>query len=819
MPDISEWSLVYEGFQPEQEGLREALCTLGNGYFATRGAVEFEEADGVHYPGTYLAGGYNRLQSEVNGRVIENEDLVNFPNWLPLTLRIEGGRWFKLTEVEILEYRQELDLRKGMLLRKFRFRDSGGRETNWISRRLVHMGEPHLAAIEMTLTAENWSGEIEVKSAIDGRVVNAGVARYRALDGHHLEMLGTAQPRDDTIVLKARTNQSHIEVAQAARTQIFRGASPIRVAGGRVYRKHGFVAQLLPVQLRQGEPVRIEKVVGLYDSREPAISECGLEAEKAVVRAGRFGELETTHERMWTHLWDRFGMNLDGPEHEQEKRHLLDLRLHTFHLLQVASPNIVERDVSVPARGLHGEAYRGHVFWDELFIFPFLNLRLPEITRALLKYRYRRLPEARAAAAAAGYRGAMFPWQSGSNGREESQVWHLNPKSGRWLRDDTYLQRHVNAAVAYNVWHYYQVTRDIEFLSHFGAELILEIACFWASLATYNEAVGRYEILGVAGPDEYHTAYPDAEKPGLNNNAYTNILVAWVLWRALDVVDLLPDDRVQELRERIGFTRNDCDRWSDISRKMRVVFHEDGIISQFEGYEQLEELDWEGYRKKYGDVQRLDRILESEGDSPNRYKCSKQADVLMLFYVFSSDELAALFERLGYPFSYDTIPKNIDYYISRTSHGSTLSRVVHSWVLSRGDRERSWQLFKQALESDVADIQGGTTAEGIHLGAMAGTVDLVQRGYTGIDIRGDVLHLNPCLPKELASLHLDVRYRGRSLALDVTSDTLTVKALIGTAQPIAVCVKGTVHSLGGGEVKTFRLSAKGRSSPLQKRTQ
>ena len=163
----------------------------------------------------------------------------------------------------------------------------------------------------------------------------------------------------------------------------------------------------------------------------------------------------------------------------------------------------------------------------KLFIFPFFTFRLPELTRALLRYRYRRLPQARLAARQAGYQGAMYPWQSGSDGREESQVVHLNPSSGRWIPDHSALQRHVNIAIAYNVWQYYQVTLDRDFLALYGAEMILDIARFWASAATYNPALDRYEIRGVMGPDEYHESYPGSETPGLNNNAYTNVMAVW----------------------------------------------------------------------------------------------------------------------------------------------------------------------------------------------------------------------------------------------------------------------------------------------------
>jgi alpha,alpha-trehalase len=180
--------------------------------------------------------------------------------------------------------------------------------------------------------------------------------------------------------------------------------------------------------------------------------------------------------------------------------------------------------------------------------------------------------------------------------------------------------------------------------------------------------------------------------------------------------------------------------------------------------------------------------------------------VWMLFYLFSMDELQAVFERLGYPFEADTLAKNIEYYMARTSHGSTLSGVVHAWVLAYADRARAWQLFTHALESDVADVQGGTTPEGIHLGAMAGTVDVLQRGYTGLDIRGEVIYLQPCLPKELTMLHLDIRYCGHSLALDITPDTLTVYSTPCAAGAITMCVNHTLHRLEAGDTKVFKLS-------------
>lgn len=801
---MDSWHFVYEDYDPEQEGLREALCTLGNGYFATRGAAPDSPADAVHYPGTYLAGGYNRLQTKIAGREVENEDLVNLPNWLSLTFRIDDGEWFRLDEVEILAYRQALDLKAGLLHRDLRFRDRQGRTTSWRERRLVSMADPHLAGLAVELRAEDWSGRLTVRSALDGAITNSGVRRYRKLANRHLETLAQDHPDPDTMFLRVRTNQSLVQVAQAARTRLYRDGMELEAERRRQIGPDQ-VSQEIVLPLATGEAVEVEKIVALHSSFDQAISEPGQAARHTLAAAGRFAELLVPHALAWKHLWQDGDITLE--EHAARDTEL-KLRVHIFHLLQTVSFHTVDRDVGVPARGWHGEAYRGHIFWDELFIFPFLTLRMPILTRALLRYRYRRLPEARRAAREAGYAGAMYPWQSGSTGREETQHLHLNPRSGRWLPDNSQRQRHINAAIAYNIWAYCQATDDHEFLYYYGAEMLLEIARFWASIATYNPALDRYEIKGVMGPDEYHTAYPgrDPEREGgLDNNAYTNIMAAWVLSRALDVLDLLPRFHGHMLYERIGLRPEEPERWQEISRKIRVPLHDGGIISQFEGYGELEEFDWSAYQKKYGDIQRLDRILEAEDDSPNRYKVSKQADVLMLFYLFSADELKLLFEQLGYPYEPDTIPRNVEYYLARTSHGSTLSQIAHSWVLARSDRSGSWELFRRALDSDIADIQGGTTSEGIHVGAMAGTIDLVQRCYLGIEMRANVLYFDPALPVDLGRLKVRLRYRRQILAVEANHELLRISSCSFTANLVTVAYRGRFRQVAPGDSCQFRL--------------
>ena len=797
---MQDVTFSYDDFDPESEGLREALTSTGNGYFCTRGTAEWEDAGTVHYPGTYAHGCFNRETTIFGGSPVLNEDLVNLPNWLVLKLRIEGDEAIRLDNVKLLSYRHDYDIRLAMVQRELRFRDRAGRETTLRSRRFVSMAHSHQAAIEFTFTPENWSGRAEVVSALDGRVTNQMVERYQELEGRHLDPVSPRTFGPETIALKSKTRQSNIYIAEAARTRVFQAGEQMPVERT-LHQMEDYIQQTLAFDVTAGEPVHVEKLVALFTSHDNAITDTLTAAGRHVLRYPDYAEALAEHQAAWAELWDVCDVELP-----HEPRVQLLLRFHTAHVLQVCSRHTARHDAGVPARGLNGEAYRGHVFWDELYVYPFLNFRLPEITRGLLMYRYRRLTEARAAAREAGYQGAMFPWQSGSDGTEETQVVHLNPLSGQWDADHSHNQRHVNAAIFYNAWQYYQATDDLEFLRDYGAELMLEIARFWASLAQYDPEHERYEIHGVMGPDEFHERYPGAQDDGLRNNAYTNVMVAWIAETAPRVLDLLPASRRAALRARLGLTDDELRTWQDMSRRMFVPFHGEDVISQFEGYADLEELDWERYRAEHDNIQRLDRILKAEGDDPDRYQLTKQADAVMLFFLFPPDELRRLFEQLGYAHDSQMARRTVEYYDQRTSHGSTLSLITHAGVLAALDPESSWERFMAALESDVGDLQGGTTKEGIHMGVMSGTLDLLQRSYLGCSVRDGVLHFEPRLVDRLDGLAFSMQFRKTSIRISVKGVELTVLARAeGFRAPVRIAVGEQVRELGAGDECVFAL--------------
>ena len=791
------WVLVYEGFDPAHEGHREALTTLGNGYLGTRGAAPERASDGVHYPGTYLAGVYNRVTSVVHDRRMEDEHLVNAPNWLVLDLAVGEGGWWSAGALTTTGERRELDLRRGLLTRSAVLTDPVGRRLRLTQRRVVSMAGPHLCALETTLIAEGWDGPVRVRSGIDAGVRNDNVAEYRGLANRHLRTVTARQVSDNTVLVEVQATQSHVRIATAARTTVTGAA----LDGDPVVEHDGdLCALLLDMTLHDGRPVTIDKTVAIFTSKDRAIASPGLAAVAELQRApGGLASLLPAHVATWAQLWDRFGVGLKADPQTQ-----LVLNLHVFHVVQSVSGNTADLDAGVPARGLHGEGYRGHVFWDELFVLPVLTAHQPWVTRSLLEYRFRRLDAARDSAAAESLRGAMFPWQSGSDGREETPSILFNRRSGRWVPDNSRRQRHVGLAIAYNAWQYFQATGDVAWLGHRGADLIIEVARFFSSLAAYDPVDDRFHIDGVMGPDEYHDGYSEAPGRGLRDNAYTNVLLSWVLRRATETLQRTQGHDCDELHERLRIRSNEADGWDRLARRLAVPFHDDGIISQFAGYAELDELDWPAYRARYGNIERLDLILEAEGDSTNRYKLAKQADVLMLVHLLGTDVLLETLAHLGYPTTTDALARTIEYYLARTAHGSTLSRVVHASVLARSEPRRSWQTFRDALAADLDDTQGGTTSEGIHLGAMASTVDIVTRVFAGYRTEKDLVVLDPQLPEGLVSAQFALLHRGQRLQVRLDHNSVEVTADPCATNPrVRVRVGGQTATMTGGQTVAF----------------
>jgi trehalose/maltose hydrolase-like predicted phosphorylase len=798
------WRLHYEGFKPDEERLREALTTVGNGYFGTRGSLESEPIDDdLHYPGTYVAGLYNRGETEIHDRTISNSDFVNCPNWTSVTVHIDGGQRLSPHTCDVLDFEHWTDLRQAVTHRTLTLRDGEGRETRISSERFASMERTHLAAMRLVVEPLNYTGTLTIRSSLDGEVRNYLVERYRDLEQHHLEPV-RAEQRDDGVFLAMRTTDGGDAVCMRARVCIDAGE-----AGGEPERsvdlEDARATDVFTVQAEAESTVALEKLVTIYTSVDYDCDDPPRDVEALIADAGAYDEERRLHVERWDDLWYHADVEVEDDAFAQRV-----LRLHAYHLLSTASPHNVELDVGLPARGLHGEAYRGHIFWDELFITPFFTLRFPEIAKSHLMYRYRRLEGARKLAREAGYQGAMYPWQSADTGGPESQDLHYNPKSGEWDPDLSHLQRHVSISIAYDVYTFFYATGDEQFLHDHGMELLIEIARFWASIAEYDDRDGRYHICGVMGPDEFHEKYPDAplDEGGFRDNAYTNVMAAWLLHKTAETFQHRPAGVKRRLEEQIGFDGAEAERWESIVRGLTVVMDDDGLISQFDGYRDLEELDWDAYREKYDSIRRMDRILKAEGDSPDRYKVAKQADALMMFYLLAPGQVTHMLDLMGYeaPGGAELLRRNYEYYEPRTSHGSTLSWIVHAAILrylnEHGDDQ--WRWFVECLKSDIHDTQGGTTLEGIHCGVMAGSIDIVVTAFAGLNLYRDRLEIEPRLPAKWKRIAFRIIHQGEEISIEVrcedgesvayvTRETTAGKALV------AVGRDGVEHKLPVGE--------------------
>jgi len=751
----ANWRLDYHGFDPGDEKLRETLTTVGNGYLGVRGCFEGESAGFSFYPGTYIAGVYNKAPSDVHGRAIYNNDFVNCPNWLSVEFRIGAGPYQSPLSMDLLHYAESLDMRTATLCRSLVCRDKLGRITRIMSRRFASMENPHLCALEYSLTPVNYTARMTIRSSLDGNVENQGVARYRELTSKHLDFLSASQ-ENGSILLRTVTSNSRYEIVMRAGHRLKEDGRSLEFE--RFYeRDEAKVSEVFTFEAAENMTYTLEKLVAVHTSKDEDDSDPVAASDRSLGKAKTFQSSWTPHKRAWKSLWKRADIRVEGDRFVQRT-----LRLHIYHLLVTASPHNTLFDVGMPARGLHGEAYRGHIFWDELYILPFYLLHFPAIAKALLMYRYRRLGPAREYARQNGYEGAMYPWQTADDGYEDTQELHYNPASENWGPDLSRRQRHVSIAVFYNTWKYVSCAGDHKFLQEAGAEMMLEIARFWASIAEFDPTDGRFHISGVMGPDEFHEALPDSDEPGLKDNAYTNIMVAWLMERALDLLQSMPERAFEPIRSKIGLKAEEIEKWRAMALGMNVIINDDKVISQFDGYMDLKELDWDGYRKRYYRINRMDRILKAEGDSPDRYKVAKQADVLMTFYVLSPDEVCRILEKLGYEPGdpIELLKINYDYYEKRTSHGSTLSKIVHAIVASYLPEVPAWSWFMEAMESDIYDTQGGTTIEGVHTGVMAGTIDLVLRYFAGVDLCGSVLRVAPALPDVWKGLSFELM-RGR----------------------------------------------------------
>ncbi len=754
--DDSRWLISEEGVDLTREREIESLFAVANGYVGTRASLA-EDRHAASSPGTFVAGVFDTL-----GRAGAVPELALAPEWTRLRVRVEG-REIRLEPATCLEHRRALDLRQGVAWRELRHRDLDGRQTLLRELRLASLADRHLLLQCLAITAENYSGRIEVELVLAPAREASGAAPQRprllpvsasprGRSGAEREALLFASPGVGATVAFASACrvQSDAEGESAPGS----GRASLGAQPPQIERADGALVERWSLSAQIGETFRLDRAVAVHTSRDgerPA-----LRAAEHAVYAHHAGAqaLADAHREAWRERWRRADVELEGDDELQRA-----LRFALYHLVSAANPD--DERVSIGARTLTGDSYKGHVFWDtDIFMVPFFIFTDPPSARALLMYRFHGLDGAREKARDFGYRGALYPWESADTGQEVTPRFMTAPDGEVVPVLSGAQEHHISADVAYAVWQYWKATGDDAFFVEAGAEILLETARFWASRGAL-EADGLFHLRELIGPDEYHE--------GVDDNAFTNGLAQLNLERgaeALAALGRLSPRRARDVRERLQLADEEVAQWRSFARAMHRGFDPAlGLIEQFQGYFGLEEFDLAPMRARGARAAPMDLMLGRE--RIQRSKVVKQADVVML--------LALLWDRVPAPVR----RANFDYYEPRTCHGSSLSPAVHAWVAARlGDLSTAGQYFRQAAQIDLSNTMGNA-AGGVHAAALGGLWQAAVFGFGGVRADGDELGLAPRLLDGWSALSFRLAFRGAQLQIEVEAAALRVRFLEG----------------------------------------
>lgn len=780
------WSLTYDDIVTGVKNYgRESLLSLENGFLGWRGSLVTNTYDDDFYPGLYAAGVFNQTSTPVAGRAVINEDLVNLPNVQLMTVSV-AGKSLVINNETMTTLARRLDFKTGTLVDQYRILvdDNPAHFVDIETTKIVDPINWHCLALKFKVTP-SYDVDLTIDAKIDGSIENKNVARYRDFDSKEFMIQSITNT-----TLTTRTRTTDVTVAVASRS------NGENVQSKTTQITDDSIIDHYVTQGQAGKAVTITRVMALATDLETK-TDATLFVQNAINQT-TFSKIEQNSHDYWHEVWQTKDIQITGDDAMQKL-----VRMGIFHLNQMGNRHAnPELDVSVGSRGLTGEGYRGHIFWDELFALPYYSANEPIVARSILKYRTNRLAVAEKNALSENEIGAMYPWQSGMYGDEQSQLIHLNTVDNTWIADNSRLQRHVSLAIAYNMWAYQKMTGKLDHLDNNGLEMLIQIARFWINKAQL--AGDRFIIAGVMGPNEFHEEIPGAHKGGLLNNAYTNIMLVWLLNYLHDLSQNLASN-FSQVAKQVGYTEEEQKKAEMMRHLLKLSINSDGIVEQYEGFFQLKQLDFAAYKTKYGDIHRIDRLLKAEGKSPDDYQVIKQADFLMLIYNLGATHTRELIMQLGYQLPADWLAKNTAYYLARTTHGSTTSRPVFAGIYVELARQgntifetQAYDFLTDAIGSDYYDIQGGTTAEGVHMGVMGETLAVIQNDYAGVDMLHGTFTLNPRLPKQWSKLSFTQQYQGTKLTIEMTAKEVTIVS----DRDINIVVAGqTVELIGQQERK------------------
>jgi trehalose/maltose hydrolase-like predicted phosphorylase len=750
---ISErpWLLVEEGFTLAREHEVESLFAIGNGYIGNRGSLA--EGSPLSAPATFLAGIFEHPDKP--GSIPQ---LMVQPDWTGVRVWIDDHP-LSMQEGDILEHRRILDFARGLLWREWRHREENGRITRLLAFRMASLADRHLLLQSMIVSAENYSATLRFESSIE--------VPPSALPSPSPPWKTRRSPeRPNVLPLALKCPGTDIEIAFGAASQLL--TSTETTGERQIEMDDRRIVERFQLHAGVGTECHLHRLVSVYSSRDVREP---LEAAVAHVNRllpSNIATAVSAHEAAWRARWEDSDVQVDGDASLQAS-----LRFAAYHLISAANPE--DSRVSIGARALTGEAYKGHVFWDtEIYMLPFYIYTHPPSARALLTYRYHTLKAAREKAMREGFRGAMYPWESADTGEETTPRAVIAPSGEVISVLNGDMEIHITADIAYAVWQYWQVTGDDDFFAEYGAEILLETARFWSSRGAM-EGDGKYHIRHVIGPDEYHD--------NVDDNTFTNLMAAWNLRRGVETAGWMQQhrpDRWHDLRQRLHVAPDELSTWSQLADAVFTIFDPKTLLyEQFAGYYRKEPIDLKKFEPR---TAAMDVILGHE--RINETNVVKQADVVMALYL--------LWDQLGA----DVRLANFRYYEPRTGHGSSLSPSMHALVAARlGEEGLAKQYLTQAAEIDLGNNMGNA-AGGVHAAAIGGLWQAVVFGFAGLQTHANGVSFDPHLLTHWRKLSFPFQWRGRHLRCSIGQKGMEVS--LAGEEPVQVGVGARSETLTPG---------------------
>lgn len=750
------WIVAEEEFNPRYTAKCESIFAQGNGYMNLRCALE--EGYAATRRGAYITGTFNKAMPE------EVTELPNLPDVTAMELSIDGYR-FAMDQGKTVHYQRKLDLHNGEVTRTLEWLSDGGADVELTFRRFVSLDNEHIAAFSTEIKAVSQRTVVTIESGISTRITNTG--SQHCAEGEMRMLPG------GVLRLTTHTNESNVPVS----VHCLHKFSQEPETALPVMERRRFVGRYT-FTLAKGETLRIEKLTCYHTGRDLPFTVYGQprgttnpdtvaaagDALAARLADTGYDALFAASAEKWAAYWEEQDVQIEGTGGLDQ----LGMRFALYHLNLM-----IKRDddrVGIGAKGMTGEGYKGHSFWDtEMFLMPYYLLTDPAAAKTLLGYRWRSLPGAFKKASENGYKGAMFPWESAwlDDGEVTPLFGAADVVTGKSIPILTgMIEHHITADIAWGVWLYYQATGDDEFMDRRGCELILEIARFWASRVEWQDDTQRYEIKNVIGPDEY--------KEHVDNNAFTNYLAVFAMEQAVRCIDDMPTqwpDAYAKLSDSYDLAALAV----ELQDKKENVYlpqpNADGIVPQNAQYLGLEAIDLSKYKSQFG----VSSIYEDYSPTQmNRLMVSKQADLVMLLRIMPD-----LFDA-------ETRRKNFMFYESRTLHDSSLSHGQHCVLAAwEGLDTMAVDMYRHAIKIDLGQ-SAKSSDEGIHSASMGNVWQCAVCGFAGLQWHEGGLSLSNHLPQGWRRIAFNIVWRGAKLHVEVVPEGITVTHRSGPDVEITV---------------------------------